>query len=175
MASTLILSLSSRSHWACPLQCSLRSSFLLSPTGRSRSGRQNGELRTAHPHRIGCSQEGEPNALVIPATDLLLQHLRGDRGVGGKTGECFDPIALHENAVGGASCVLARSQEGGEGVGAPSLAEFIEFGSLGAPVESRRRTSMPMAHPRLSAASSSPLRLSGPLWVRTPRPRWPPA
>src|SRR4029453_18574628 len=53
-----------------------------------------------------CSREGEPNALVIPAADLLLQHRRGDRGVGGETGECLDPIALHENAVGGPSCVL---------------------------------------------------------------------
>ena len=70
--------------------------------------------------------------------------------MGGKTGECLDPIAPHENAVGGASYVLTRSQEAGEGVGAPSLAEFIEFGSLGAPVELRRRTSMPLAHPRLS-------------------------
>jgi hypothetical protein len=29
---------------------------------------------------------------------------------------------------------------------------------------------MPLAHPRHSRASSSPLWLSGPLWVRTPRP-----
>jgi hypothetical protein len=48
--------------------------------------------------------------------DLLLQHPQVIGGVGGKTGECLDPIALHENAVGGASYVLTRSQEGGEGV-----------------------------------------------------------
>jgi hypothetical protein len=47
--------------------------------------------------------------------------------VGGETGECLDPIALHENAVGGPSCVLMRSQEGGEKGGAPRLAEFTEF------------------------------------------------
>jgi hypothetical protein len=52
----------------------------------------------------------------IAAADLLLQHPQVIGGVGGKTGECLDPIALHENAVGGASYVLTRSQEGGEGV-----------------------------------------------------------
>ena len=60
------------------------------------------------------------------------------------------PLPFHENAMGGASCVLTRSQEGGEGVGALRLAEFIEFGSLGAPVELRRRTSVPVAGPRHS-------------------------
>jgi hypothetical protein len=30
--------------------------------------------------------------------------------MGGKTGECLDPIALHENAAGGASCVTVTAE-----------------------------------------------------------------
>ena len=34
----------------------------------------------------------------------------GDRGIGGKTGECLHPIALHENAAGGASIVTVTAE-----------------------------------------------------------------
>ncbi len=34
----------------------------------------------------------------------------GDRGIGGKTGECLHPIALHENWAGGASIVTVTAE-----------------------------------------------------------------